>query len=514
MGGDPGEPRPPHASPEAPTPGADSTLPSWPQGVELSPEDWRRTPPPVRAWVVRLVAEWAEARDQLAALRNRLEELEERLRTDSRNSSKPPSSDPPSSPAASSSEGKPRGERKPGGQPGHEGKSRPLLPPDEVSRIVECKPPSHCPCGGPVEPTGQEPQRHQVWDLPPAKAEVTEYRLGAGACAWCGQTYRAALPPAVPPGMLGPRAMAAVALLSGKFHLSKRNIEETLKDLFGLPLALGTVSNTEARVEAALAKPVEEAKAFVQAQAVVHMDETGWNEGGQKRWMWTALTSTVAVFAIRASRGAKVVAELLGAAFRGFLVSDRWSAYSWVDAARRQLCWSHLKRDFIRIAERGAASAAIGTELLEATRAIFGLWHNFRDGPLSRAALQDALRPLRQQVEALLDQGTRCGHAKTQRTCQRILKLAGALWTFVDVPGVEPTNNAAERAIRPAVWWRQASFGTQSDQGNRFVESLLTVSSTCRLQARNVMDYLVRAMEAHLSGQPSPSLTPTRLGTN
>jgi transposase len=311
--------------------------------------------------------------------------------------------------------------------------------------------------------------------------------------------------------------MAAVALLSGKFHLSKRNIEETLEDLFGLPLALGTVSNTEARVEAALAKPVEEAKAFVQAQAVVHMDETGWNEGGQKRWMWTALTSTVAVFAIRASRGAKVVAELLGAAFRGFLVSDRWSAYSWVDAARRQLCWSHLKRDFIRIAERGAASAAIGTELLEATRATFGLWHNFRDGPLSRAALQDALRPLRQQVEALLDQGTRCGHAKTQRTCQRILKLAGALWTFVDVPGVEPTNNAAERAIRPAVWWRQASFGTQSDQGNRFVESLLTVSSTCRLQARNVMDYLVRAIEAHLSGQPSPSLIPTRvtrLGAN
>jgi transposase len=305
--------------------------------------------------------------------------------------------------------------------------------------------------------------------------------------------------------------MAAVALLSGKFHLSKRHIEETLEDLFGLPLALGTVSNTEARVEAALAKPVEEARAFVQAQAVVHMDETGWNEGGQKRWMWTALTSAVAVFAIRASRGAQVVAELLGTAFRGFLVSDRWSAYTWVDAARRQLCWSHLKRDFVRIAERAGAAAAIGAELLEATRAIFGLWHNFRDGPLSRAALQHALRPLRQRVEALLDQGTRCGHAKTQRTCQRILKLAGALWTFVDVPGVDPTNNAAERAIRPAVWWRQASFGTHSDQGNRFVESLLTVSSTCRLQARNVLDFLVQAIEAHLAGLPSPSLLPSPL---
>jgi transposase len=485
-----------------------------PQGVEVSAEDWRQTPPSVRALVLRLLAEWAEGREEVAALVSRLEELEERLRTDSHNSSKPPSSDPPSSPGPKGPEGRPQGERKPGGQPGHEGKSRPLAPPEDVTQIVECRPPAQCDCGGAVEPKGGEPQRRQVWDLPPQKAQVTEYRLWAGTCTHCGRRYPGALPPGVPSGMLGPRAMAIVALLSGKFHLSKRNIEEVLEDLFGLPLGLGTVSNTEARVEAALQKPVEEAKAFVQAQTVVHMDETGWNQAGQKRWMWTALTSLVAVFAIRASRGAQGVAELLGAAFRGFLVSDRWSAYGRVAAARRQLCWSHLKRDFTRIAERIGASAPIGTQLLEATRTLFGLWHNFRDGPLSRAALQEALRPLRQRVEALLDQGTRCGHAKTQRTCQRLLNLAPALWTFVDTPGVEPTNNAAERAIRPAVWWRQASFGTHSEHGNRFVESLLTVSTTCRLQARNVLDYLVRAIEAHLSRQPSPSLIPTRLQTN
>jgi transposase len=512
MGGDPGRCRPDQPAPQAPTSAAEPAPPSGPpQGLQVSPEDWQRTPPSVRALLVRVLAEWTEAQEQLAALRRRLEELEERLRTDSHNSSKPPSSDPPSSPGARGPNGKPRGERKPGGQPGHEGRGRPLVPPEKLAQAVDCPPPSRCSCGGAVEPTPGEPQRHQVWDLPPHTPHVTEYRLWPGACAQCGQTCLGSLPPGVPTGLLGPRAMAIIALFSGKFHLSKRHIEELLEDLFGLPLGLGTISNTEARVEAALAKPVEEAKAFVQAQPVVHMDETGWRQGGQKRWMWTALTAAVAVFAIRASRGACVAVELLGTAFRGFLVSDRWSAYAWLDAARRQFCWAHLQRDFTRIAERAGASAAIGTGLLDATRAIFGFWHHFRDGPLSRAALQEALWPLRQQVEALLDEGTRCGHAKTQRTCQRILKLAAALWTFADVPGVEPTNNAAERAIRPAVWWRQASFGTQSERGNRFVESLLTVTATCRLQARNVLDYLVQAIEAHLSGLPSPSLIPTSL---
>jgi len=488
--------------------------PVWPQGVELSAEDWRSTPPSVRALVLRLLAEWAEAQEQLAGLRRRLEELEERLRTDSHNSSKPPSSDLPSNREARRPEEKPRGERKPGGQPGHEGKSRPLVPPEDVARFVDCRPPSHCECGGNVALSDPEPGRHQVWDLPPQKPQVTEYHLWAGECTDCGRSYTGALPPGVPSGMLGPRAMAIVALFSGKFHLSKRHIEEILEDLFGLPLGLGTISNTEARVEAALQRPVEEAKAFLQAQAVVHMDETGWRQGGEKRWMWTALSAAVAVFAIRASRGTKVVAELLGEAFRGLLVSDRWSAYGWLDAARRQLCWSHLQRDFTRIAERAGASAAIGTQLLEATRTLFGLWHHFRDGPVNPAALQETMRPVRQRVEALLDQGTRCGHPKTQRTCQRILKLAPALWTFVDVAGVEPTNNAAERAIRPAVWWRQASFGTHSDQGNRFVESLLTVCTTCRLQTRNVLALLVQAIEAHLCGHSGPSLLPTPLAAS
>ena len=185
----------------------------------------------------------------------------------------------------------------------------------------------------------------------------------------CGQTFLGSLPAGVPPGAFGVRVMAFTGLASGKYHLSKRNIRHILQDVFHFPLGLGSIAKTEALVEAALARPVKEAKASVQAQPVVHMDETGWNQGGQKRWMWAAVTAMVAIYAIRVSRGACVVAELLGTAFKGIVISDRWSAYNGLKAALRQLCWSHLKRDFTKIAERVGASAAIGTQLLEATRA-------------------------------------------------------------------------------------------------------------------------------------------------
>lgn len=492
------------APPEGDDARAASSLPSLHESPELSRDDWRQTPEPVRMLLLELVAQLQQAREELVALHKRIEELEERLRTDSHNSSKPPSSDPPEK----TSPKKQSGARKRGAQPGHEGKNRALLPAEEVDKVVDCRPPPRCECGGRVRPSDADPQRRQLFEIPRINISVTEYRLWAGACKVCGRLYRGGLPPGVPDGTLGPRAMAIVALLSGKFHLSKRNIEEILGDVFGLTICLGTVSKTEARVAAALEEPVEEARQFVQRQAVVNMDETGWKQGGKKRWLWAAVTSAVAVFAIRASRGTKVAVEVLGEAFRGILVSDRWSAYNWVDAARRQLCWAHLKRDFVKIAERAGASARIGTGLLECTGTIFGLWYRLRDGPFTRPAFQEAMRPIRQRVEALLDQGTQCGHAKTQRTCKRILKLKAALWTFVEVPGVEPTNNAAERAVRPGVLWRKRSFGTQSERGNRFVEAMLTVSTTCRLQARNVLEYLVRAIEAALSQQPAPSLIP------
>ena len=441
-------------------------------------------------------------------LSRRAEAAEEKLRTNSSNSSKPPSSDPP---AVHRPPRKQRGKRRRGGQPGHKGTTRPLLPPAAVDHFVPCLPTEQCECGGHVTCDDVPPQRQQKVELPEIKPTVMEYQCYCGACERCGRQHWGEIPQGVPAGMLGPRAMAVVALLSGKYHLSKRQVAEILQDLLGTAVSLGTVSNTEARVSEALAEPVEEAKTFVQQQAVVHADETGHKVGGKKAWMWVAATTMVSVFLIRFSRGAAVAKELLGEHFRGWLVSDRWHAYTWVDVLRRQLCWAHLERDITKIAERGERSEEIGNAILEYVQRMWHLWHRFKSGERSRPWLQSKMRPIRGAVEALLEQGTACGHPMTQETCKRILKLKAALWSFVDIAGVEPTNNFGERTIRPYVLWRKISFGTQSDRGNLFVERMMTVTATCRQQRRNVLEYLTAAIQAHLCGQQAPSLLPQDL---
>ena len=434
--------------------------------------------------------------------------MEEKLGTNSSNSSKPPSSDPPwAEPKQNGCRGG-KSKRGRGGQPGHEGSTRELLPPEQVDEFVPCKPPGKCDCGGRVCCDDEDPQRLQNMELPEVKALVTEYQLFSGVCERCGRVHMGKLPAGAPSGVLGPRAMAVVAVLSGKYHLSKRQVEEILEDLLGVQVSLGTVSKTEERVSEALEQPVEEAKSYVREQAVVHADETGHKVAGKKAWVWTAVTSLVSVFLLSSTRGAQAAMELLGANFGGILVSDRWDAYNWIDAARRQLCWAHLIRDFIKIAERKGRSEKIANAILQYVKEMFALWHRYRAGKLSRAGLQCKMKTVRANVELLLAQGAVCGHAKTQRTCRRILKLKAALWTFVDAPGVEPTNNIAERTIRPYVLWRKASFGTQSDRGNLFVERMLTVSATCRQQNRNVLQYVTAAIRAHLRGDTIPSLLP------
>jgi transposase len=334
-------------------------------------------------------------------------------------------------------------------------------------------------------------------EIPKITPTVTEYQCYCGTCERCGRRHWGEIPKGVPAGMLGPRAMAVVALLSGKYHLSKRQVGEILADLLGTAVSLGTVSNTEARVSEALAKPVEEARIFVQQQPVVHADETGHKVSGKKAWVWVAATISVSVFLVRFSRGADVAMELLGEKFRGWLVSDRWSAYTWVDALRRQLCWAHLERDITKISERGGRSEEIGNAILAYVQEMWHLWHRFTCGERSRPWLQKQMQPIRQAVEDLLGEGTTCGHSTTQQTCKRILKLKAALWNFIDTPGVEPTNNFAERTIRAYL----------------FVERVMTVTATCRQQRRNVLEYLNAAIQAHLRGESGPSLLPQDVAT-
>ena len=450
----------------------------------------------------------ASIKQLIVFLHARIAELEEKLNANSGNSSKPPSSDPPwVNPKKRKKKGKKK--RKRGGQPGHMGKTRELVPAEDVDKTIKCQP-SECEhCDSPdIEVNDGDFIRHQLFELPDIRPIVIEYRQYRYWCNDCGEWHTTMLPLEAGKGMLGPRFQAMVSLLAGTYRMSNRGIEEYLEDAFGLKVSLGTVSNTEARVSEAVEEPVEELKAHVKEQPVVGADETGWKQSGKKAWMWVATTATACVFLIRESRGGQVAKELLGELFAGILISDRWGGYNWVDKIRRQLCMAHLDRDFFKISERKGRAGNIGTRLLEQMDKMWEYWAKIRDGTLSRAEFQKKMKTIRGKVEGLLEAGTQCGHKKTQGTCEKILKYREALWTFVDVEGVEPTNNASERAMRKGVLWRKNCFGTQSERGSVFVERMMTVSATCRLQGRNVLQFLTEAIEAHTMCRPAPSLIP------
>ena len=299
-----------------------------------------------------------------------------------------------------------------------------------------------------------------------------------------------------------------VALYTGSYRLSKRTTQQMMGEVFGVPMSVGTISPLEQATTAAVAAPVEEAHTYVHEQAVAHLDETSWRQGGKRAWLWVAVTSWVTVFVVRMSRGGHVARELLGEQFAGILVTDRYSAYNWYPVRWRQVCWAHLLRDFEAMRGRGGGSEEIGDALLAQAHQMCSWWHRVREGTLQRSSFRSYMSPLRREVERLLEAGSRCGVPKTAGTCQDILKRREALWTFVQVEGVEPTNNTAERSIRPGVLWRKGSFGTQSAEGSRFVESMMTVVATLKQQQRNVLEYLTAACEAALRGEEAPSLLP------
>jgi transposase len=474
------------------------THPSIPQDL------WEQTPPEVRAYIGTLEAHVAALEASMHTLQEEVCALREQLNQNSRNSSRPPSSDPPQSERPR----RPRGKRRRGAQPGHPGHSRSLIAVEEVDEVVVLKPDQCSSCHAPLVGDDPSPFRHQVIEIPPIEPVITEYQWHQLVCPDCGETTRAPWPEGVPSGTYGPRVHATVALCTGSYRLSKRTTQQVMDDLFGVPMSEGTISQSEKLTTEVLAEPVEEARASVPEQPVAHLDETSWREGGKRAWLWVAVTPLVTVFVVRLSRGGQVARELLGEGFSGILVTDRYSAYNWYPVRWRQLCWSHLLRDFEAIRGRGGASEEIGDALLAQAHQMFTWWHRVREGTLARSTFRSYMTPLRREVERLLEAGSQCGVAKTEGTCREILKRREALWTFVQVEGVEPTNNTAERAIRPGVQWRKSSFGTQSEDGSRFGESMMTVVATLKQQKRNVLDYLIAAHEAALRGEAAPSLLP------
>ena len=436
---------------------------------------------------------------RLKKLELEVAELRERLGQNSQNSSKPPSSDPPSVPRPNNRQ--PSG-RKRGGQLGHQGRSRKLLALEEVDTIIELRPTACRQCGHLLMGNDPDPARHQVSEIPPVKAKVTEYQRHRLSCPACGEVTVTGWPEEMPRGNFGPRTQAIVGYLTGRLALSHRDVVEAMEALHGLSLGLGSVAAIQNQVSQALEQPVKTARQYVYQQPVNQVDETGWPEGDKQKWMWIDVTPKVTVFQILRGRGQAEAREMIGKGFSGIVNTDRYAAYHWLDGHRRQLCWAHLKRELEAIKQRGGTSAEIGAGLLEEVRDLFDLWRRLRAGSLSREEFQQQMEPRQARVRELVETGASCEQTRTRRTCANLLKHELSLWTFVREEGVEPTNNNAERPLRRAVLWRRKSFGTQSESGSRFVERVLTVVTSLRQQGRDVLEYLTAACRATL-GQPS-----------
>jgi transposase len=445
----------------------------------------------------------AQQKEQLRQLQQQLADAQAKLNTNSSNSSLPPSSDrfrgkrcPPPPPD------QPRKQR--GGQPGHPRHQRLLVPPDQVRRTILCKPTTCRRCGKPLTGNDPNPLRQQVAELPVVVPDVVEYQLHRLRCPCCHTSTCGALPPGVK-GHFGPRLEATLALLAGRYRLGLRPLVDLAADLWGLILSTGMVSKLRVRTAEALELPWVQVALYVRTRNV-NIDETTWREGKKGAYLWAAVTQGAALFHIAQGRTAQVAQKLLGPTYAGVATCDRLKSYWWIK--RLQWCWAHLRRDFQAMIDRGQPGKAVGESLLGQSNTLFHLWHQFREGALSRKRLRQAIRPVREAVKRVLRRGEKSRCRKTAGTCKELLGHEEWLWTFVDVEGVEPTNNEAERAERRGVLLRKTSGGTDSPQGSRFVERVLTVVDTCQRQGKKVLDYLSACIETWRHDRDPPCLVP------
>jgi transposase len=450
----------------------------------------------------------AEQDRRIAALEKQVAQLLEQLGQNSRNSHKPPSTDTPEErQKRKNREKKARQARKRGGQPGHRGASRELVPPEKVSKFVDLFPAECENCWKPLpEMPDASATRYQQIEVPPIEPRTTEWRRHQVTCPCCGYKTRAAYDGAqIPASPFGPRLMAIMALLTGVYHLGRRRAVELLSDIVGVHVSLGALSAVEERVSSAVQPCVDEAWARVRAAEVKHTDGTSWSQGGATMALWTLAAAGVTVFKILANSAKNTLRPLFGA-LHGILISDRAKALNFWAMAQRQICWAHLLRKYIAFSERAGPSAAFGKKLLDYTGLVFDYWHDYKDGRLDRATFVAWLTPVRLQLEATLEAAVAAGISGLSGACADILDHRQALWNFVDQAGVQPTNNHAEREIRAFVLWRKRSFGTQSERGNIFAENLMTIAYTARKQQRNVLAFLSACCAAACDDVPPPSL--------
>ena len=459
-------------------------------------------------------AELAELAARNQALEEEVRQLKElvailqaKLAEDSRNSGRPPSSDGPGTrkgnPSTESKKSKSKGRTR-GGQKGHKGHRRELLPVEAVDHVVDLYPPACDNCEAALPKVEDpRPMRHQVTELPEPKPEVTELRCHAVECA-CGHRTRASLD-GIADSAFGPRLSAIIAMLTGVYHLSRRATQRVAKEVLGVEISLGAISAVERRVGDALESPVDEAWEEVRSAKVKHTDGTTWLESGVTMQLWTIATASATVFKILAEATANTLRPLFGKRI-GTLVSDRASTFYFWAMEARQICWAHLLRRFVAFSQRDGPVGEHGQRLLDYTGIVFEYWQAYKDGHLSRTKMAERIRPVRRDFEAELQKAAEREIKGLSGSCLDILHHKKALWTFVEEEGVEPTNNEAEREIRAFVLWRKRSFGAQSKRGHLFAERIMTVAHTSRKQNRPVLQFLTETCKARIERRPLPSL--------
>jgi len=461
----------------------------------------------LEAEVAELRAELAEMKvlkAELAEMKELVRELKAQLGRNSTNSSLPPSRDGVE--ARANRTRKAKSKRRRGGQKGHQRSMRELAPPEEVDETHNIRPKICGGCSQPLHGEDPAPMRRQVTELPEVSATITEYRIHTLECP-CGHHTRAEIP-AEAEGCFGPRLAALVSLLTGGYRMSKRNVQELLRDVLGVDLALGSVSKLEARTSQILAAPHAEVLAHIRSAPHVNMDETSWTEERLKTWLWVASTPQAVYYRIEAERSSDVVTEILGPNFAGIVGNDRAKAYLVLDPEHRQVCWFHLGRNFQSKIELGGDAARFGEQMRAFERRMWRAQHSFTAENTSRESYERRMNMLRGEVHRALEAWSEHQGDGIAGMCKNLLELEPAMWKFVTHPNVAPTNNRAERDIRHPVVWRRSSFGTDSPNGSRFVERILSVVQTCKRQGKRAFEFLTDILSATRDGLAIPRLLP------
>jgi transposase len=459
----------------------------------------------------------AEQAKQIADAEKQIADLERQLALRQQNStttSKPPSSD------GLAGRQRERGRRvksrrKPGGQPGHPGHSRPMVPTERVNATIDLIPAACRHCQHPLRARDDvgEARRHQVTELPAIEAHITEYRCHRLRCRVCGRTTPAPLPKEIE-GQFGPQLTALIAYLTVVCRLPRLVVQRLLEGALQIPISVGSTQKAWEEASAAVAAPYDELQAALPTQSVLNADETGHRTNAAKRWLWTLVAPTFVFYTIATSRGSDVLRRLLGSTFGGILGSDRLLTYTTYAAHQRQFCWSHLTRNLLSAQELAKTSAGqrFCGEALALQRRLFRLWHRFRGnprvrgGPITRAQLIAKALPLEKAFFALAERSVNVADIDASNLARALFVHHPDFFTFVHEEGVEPSNNVAERALRHPVQWRKVSFGNRSEDGEHAVARLLTITRTCQLQQLNVLVYLTAAIHCHRRRQAVASL--------